>query len=53
MVDMATAKKAINVNEGGSTMIRKAAKRESPVRISLNRRGGLLLIFNYSLFSFP
>jgi hypothetical protein len=40
MIDITNAKKVIKVKEGGSTMIRRAAKRESPVRMSLNRRGG-------------
>jgi hypothetical protein len=46
MIEITKTKKAINVNEAGSTMIRRAAKRESPVRMSLNRRGGSMLTLN-------
>ena len=53
MIDITNAKKAINMNEGGSTITRKAAKSERQVRINRNRKGGSILIFNYSLFSFP
>lgn len=53
MRDITNAKKAIKVKEGGSTMIRRAAKRESPIRINLILREGSMPIFNYSLFSFP
>ena len=53
MIDITNAKKAININEGGSVMTRKAAKSERQVKINRNRKGGSILIFNYSLFSFP
>jgi hypothetical protein len=46
MIDITNPKKAIKVKEGGSMMIRMAAKRESKVRINLDRRGGSMLIFN-------
>jgi hypothetical protein len=46
MIEITKTKKAINVNDAGSTMIRRAAKRESTVRISLNRRGGSMPTFN-------
>lgn len=52
MIDITNAKKAINMNEGGSAMTRKAAKSERQVRINLIRRGGSMPIFNYALFSF-
>ena len=52
MIDITNAKKAINVNEVGSTMIRRAAKRESPVRINLNRRGGSPTFNELVLFLF-
>jgi hypothetical protein len=53
MVDITNTKKAIKMKEGGSRMIRKAARREPPVRINLSRREESMVIFNYSLFSFP
>lgn len=52
MIDITNARKAINMNEGGSTMTRRAAKSERQVRINLSRRGGSMLIVNYALFSF-
>jgi hypothetical protein len=54
MIDITNPKKAIKVNVGGSTIIRKAANRERPVRINLSRREGSMLMFNnYSFFSLP
>jgi hypothetical protein len=53
MRDITNAEKAININEGGNAMTRKAANTERQVRINRNRKGGSILIFNYSLFSFP
>jgi hypothetical protein len=46
MIEISNTKKAINVNEGGSTMIRRAATSERQVRINLSRREGSMLIFN-------
>jgi hypothetical protein len=45
-MDNTNAKKASIMNEGGSTMIRRAAKRERQVKINLSRREGSMLIFN-------
>jgi hypothetical protein len=45
-MDITNAKNASNMNEGGSTTIRRAAKRERQIRINLSRREGLMLISN-------
>jgi hypothetical protein len=45
-MDITNAKKASNMNEGGSTTIRRAATRERQVKINLSRREGSMLIFN-------
>jgi AICAR transformylase/IMP cyclohydrolase PurH len=45
-MDITTATKAINVREGGSTMIRMAARREKQVKINLDWKGRSMLTFN-------
>ena len=52
MIDITNPTKAIKVKFGGSTMIRRAAKRESPVSINLNRRGGSPTFNELVLFLF-
>jgi hypothetical protein len=46
MVEITNAKKAISVNEVGSTIIRRAATKEKPIKINLSRRGGSMPTFN-------
>ena len=46
MIEITNAKKAIKLKVGGSAMIRRAAKRERPIRINLSRRGGSMPTFN-------
>jgi hypothetical protein len=46
MMAITSAKKAITVIEGGSTMIRRAAQRVRQVRINRGWRGRSTLTFN-------
>jgi hypothetical protein len=46
MAAITSAKKAIRVTEGGSTMIRMAAQRERQVKSNLGWKGRSMLTFN-------